>query len=376
MQRTVIDIFSKGNQELFHSAFLAWLMDARGEHGMGDGFLRELVSLLGERSGITLEMPTSYRIATEHRVSRGRLDIIVLAEGDDGSQAKGLVFENKTKAFGEASQLDKYSAEGFAVCAVALLPETLSRDVRSRYPVITYAEIADLIRRRELKAMDHYHFLMAEYARFIEFETEAFDALRSFVKGEDSPESLRKRWGRLFSQRTLTDNDVRTLNYFYYHLLIEWIESVEPDLILGEQGYNDHGANTRWLAEKNKQGPAFMEAILGRGQSDSGRFVLTADLARFLGEPGAGLAPRIEVWLDPTSIIDGLDPEVGLLMLGGWGQGLRRALATTDALAGRLVRRGPRNFHHERIGLTDLPLDRMAGKLRSALKLLGDFREG
>ena len=37
------------NAEIRHSNFLAWLLDPNGNHGMGDKFLREFVSKLGQR---------------------------------------------------------------------------------------------------------------------------------------------------------------------------------------------------------------------------------------------------------------------------------------------------------------------------------------
>lgn len=375
MKRTVIDIFSKGNQELFHSAFLAWLMDANGEHGMGDSFLRDLVRLVNETSGARYVVQSPYRVATEHRISRGRLDIIVLPEAGTAASTRGLVFENKTKAFGQVSQLDAYAAEGFDVCCVALVPETLSRDARAKYPLITYGQVRECIRTWKLEPSNHYHFLIDEYARFIEFESEALGALRRYVTGEGSPDDLRASWREVFAERRYADNDVRTLTYFYYHLLIERIEASESDLVLGEQGYNEHGANTRWIAEKNMQGPPYLEAILARPQSDSGRFVLGADFARYFGGLDVAIAPRLEIWLDPLSVIERKDSELGCMMLGGWGPELRRALSEDPQLSQRFKRRGSRNFHYERIGVDDLVLGKMVERIRAALAMIGDVKE-
>ncbi len=35
--RTIVDILRKGNQELFHSAMVAWLLDPAAEHGYERG---------------------------------------------------------------------------------------------------------------------------------------------------------------------------------------------------------------------------------------------------------------------------------------------------------------------------------------------------
>ena len=38
--KTMIDLFRRGNQELFHSAIVGWLPDSREAHGYGDQFIR------------------------------------------------------------------------------------------------------------------------------------------------------------------------------------------------------------------------------------------------------------------------------------------------------------------------------------------------
>src|SRR5690349_13445615 len=50
MNRTIIDILRKGNQELFHSAMVAWLLDPQGEHAYGAAFLHGFAEAV-ERKG-------------------------------------------------------------------------------------------------------------------------------------------------------------------------------------------------------------------------------------------------------------------------------------------------------------------------------------
>ena len=47
--RTIIDILRKGNQELFHSSMIAWLLDPQAEHGIDDEFLKGFGHLVAER---------------------------------------------------------------------------------------------------------------------------------------------------------------------------------------------------------------------------------------------------------------------------------------------------------------------------------------
>ena len=45
----IFEVLGITNAEIRHSNFLAWLLDPNGNHGMGDKFLREFVSKLGQR---------------------------------------------------------------------------------------------------------------------------------------------------------------------------------------------------------------------------------------------------------------------------------------------------------------------------------------
>jgi hypothetical protein len=42
-ERTIVDILKKGNQEQFHSAMIAWLLDTGGDW-LGLGYLRKTAS--------------------------------------------------------------------------------------------------------------------------------------------------------------------------------------------------------------------------------------------------------------------------------------------------------------------------------------------
>jgi PD-(D/E)XK nuclease superfamily len=94
MSRNVIDIFARGNQELFHSAFLAWLLDRHENHGLGNSFCSRIIGLLRGNSGH--DPDKEYVVATEYRSGRSRFDII-LRPKDPANQVKGLVLENKVK---------------------------------------------------------------------------------------------------------------------------------------------------------------------------------------------------------------------------------------------------------------------------------------
>jgi PD-(D/E)XK nuclease superfamily len=134
MTTNVIDLFSRGNQELFHSAFIAWLLDEHGSHGLSSGFLEAFTAGLPAQIADRLTVPLAVR--TEWRSGGSRFDILLEPRSASPASTpfKGLVLENKIKSFGEAVQLDRYLAQGFDVLVLALLPETLDDTAKRNYP--------------------------------------------------------------------------------------------------------------------------------------------------------------------------------------------------------------------------------------------------
>ncbi len=53
--RTLVDILRKGNQELFHTSIISWLLDPEAEHGFGTTFLNELSELLSKKGHNSLK---------------------------------------------------------------------------------------------------------------------------------------------------------------------------------------------------------------------------------------------------------------------------------------------------------------------------------
>src|SRR5678816_1671896 len=108
MSRNVIDIFAKGNQELFHSAFLAWLMKDDEDHGLGKSFRSRILGRIPEALGY--DANGEYAVHTEFSSGRSRFDIMLRPIGV-ANEKKGLVFENKIKSFGSLLQLEQYKNE-------------------------------------------------------------------------------------------------------------------------------------------------------------------------------------------------------------------------------------------------------------------------
>jgi hypothetical protein len=376
----VIDLFARGNQELFHSAFIGWLLDEHGSHGLGSQFLGEFTASLPAQIAGRLTVPL--RVRTEYPSGGSRFDVLLepLSPSLETAPFKGLVLENKIKSFGNAVQLDKYSAQGFDVLVLALIPETLDDAAKRRYPVVTYSLIHDLLQRLPLDPTNPYHFLIREYRTFLAHTLSTYELIARYCNSDISQTEFMAGVRTALSGSILRDNDIRTYSYYYYYLLAEYIQCSAPDLAFGTRTYVDaerDNENTQWQFEKNMQGAPFMEAIIYR-PCDTPPWKLQTALASIETSKPIQIAPRIEVWLDLNRIVaaaDGPDPVVGSIMLGTWAPELKQALRTLKPYASTLTPRprADRNFHYESLALSDIAFEKIIARIRRALRLIFDY---
>jgi hypothetical protein len=374
MRENLISVLARGNQELFHSAFLAWLLKPTSAHGLGTRFARAVLECLP--TSYSDAISGEYEVRTEFREGHSRFDILVRPV-KPAVGTKGIVFENKVKSFGTHLQLDAYKEQGYNVAVFALLPETLDPDTRARYPIIEYKTLRELISSMPLDSQNGYHFFVVQYVEFLDHALYAFDLIRRFACGALEAPVFLQKIADVVEGADFSDNDVRTFSYFYYHNLAEYLRKQAPDLWFGDAGKQEKEAeaqrvNTRWLFEKNMPGPPFMEAILHRPFDPHSRWTMHPAFAPLYEQRQFQVAPRLEVWLDLKRIAEAQDPhrEVGQIMLGTWSDDLRGMLRDMEPYKSNLKRCGPRNFHREMIQLQELPFDRLAERLRRLLGLL------
>ena len=104
----VFDVLGLDGSEEFHSNYLAWLLDPKGSHGMGDHFLQGFLAASGASGVISSSNRPSTTIRREKHVAldggRGRLDIRILNENANFVCA----VENKVWAPESGNQLAWY----------------------------------------------------------------------------------------------------------------------------------------------------------------------------------------------------------------------------------------------------------------------------
>ena len=370
----VIDLFARGNQELFHSAFIAWLLDEDGSHGLGPRFLREFISKLP--ANIADHLTGSLVVRTEYRRGASRFDILLEPHSASAS-FKGLVLENKIKSFGNAVQLRKYTDQGYDVVILAFLSETLDDAAKKSYPIVKYSDVNDVLQKLlPLDPANHYQFLVQEYHTFLAQTLSSYESIVQYCNGSVSPSDFRAKLNLCLSSSVLRDNDIRTYSYYYYYLLAEYIRQSAPDLVFGTRTYTEaerDKKNTKWEFEKNLQGPPYMEAII-YSPCDTPPWKLHNKLDLITASELVQIAPRIEVWLDLCKIASLNDPNpiVGTLMLGTWSPKLKQTLKTDQYYASKLKPkpRANRNFHCESLSLHDIQFETIVERIRCALQLI------
>ena len=95
----IFEVLGITNAEIRHSNFLAWLLDPNGNHGMGDKFLREFVSKLGQREVV----PENVTVCIVRREWQ-HIDLLVLCQ----KEKYLLCVENKVFSEEHDNQLRRY----------------------------------------------------------------------------------------------------------------------------------------------------------------------------------------------------------------------------------------------------------------------------
>lgn len=213
--------------------------------------------------------------------------------------------------------------------------------------------------------------------------------VRRLAKGE-AFSSPQERWDAERARRLgLRDNDYRTLAHFYYQLLAQYICKHRPDLDLGRTGdyalgARQHGEDeyerakrahsaTRWVLEKNLQGPPFMESIVFTACSGTAPLRLQDRLRQAIAAEGshADVKIRIRLQLDPAAFVGKRDQSPGRLLLGSWAASpaLKAAFQSLPEYA-VLKRVGGRNDHGVKLKRSHLELGRMCDALSGLMNLV------
>lgn len=318
--RTIIDILRKGNQELFHSSMIAWLMDPNksDEHFLEDGVLRGLGKILRAKGKNELdeavESCSIEEIKTEVRSRKSIYDIQI----DLGEGKKKIILENKTKSLGTETQFEKYEHSDSLLVALGLCEISFSPTVADNYPLLIYRDILEVLDGLNVPAND-FGTLTRHYMRFLERELSLLDLIVECYERGDT-----KRHGALretlLKSESWTDNDVRFLNLYF-------LEKFKARL-------NSSGffGNCQWRSSKNMISGTWLAGDLPKP------YALSDDLAALQSANDAKLWVHFE--LQPGVFAKSLDDDAAVIQLRARVEGDKRAfLSRFQEIMGQLHER-------------------------------------
>jgi hypothetical protein len=236
--RTIIDILRKGNQELFHSSIIAWLLDPLAEHGLGTGFLDGFAEVVEQRGNpkmrSALRVASALGVSTETTARKSRYDI-VLRIGPTT-----VVIENKTKNLGDEPQFDKYQGDSFVLVGLGLCDISFSAQVRGKYPALTYADVLSILDRLPRPPASDFAVLLDHYRRFLRRELGLLAEIDLWSETGDVSHAARSA-KIVEGAGTYTNNDKRFLNLYL-------LERLRADLLR-----NRRWSHCRYKTDKNMQ---------------------------------------------------------------------------------------------------------------------------
>jgi hypothetical protein len=387
MPTDLITALARGNQEAFHSAFIAWLLDKNAPHSLGPEVLQGFLRLLG------FTLPSKYTVETEPTDQGRRFDIVITSE-ERPEWGKGLVIENKTKRSVQLEQLQQYQGKGeegeeYTVAALALLwknPDGATPGRLDGFPIVDYWQLREAIREalaRHRSDSNPYHFIIDDYLRYLDDVLRVLDALAKYSWGEIPLEHLKTAFSKWAAHARRNQNDWRVLSQFYFAEFSRYLKDRRPELIFGScDDFTEakKGRNTCWVAEKNMRSRPFVLAQIWDFSEKACRFRLRPELERRSDEAVFFLEVRLDLDLRPEqhpSAEEGSQP-VGKLKLkfenpdGSKNQRLEEALARGSYELSP-PRKGSRTDHGETVRLRDIRFATMADRLKRMMEKVGYF---
>jgi hypothetical protein len=129
-------------REVRHSDFLAFLLDPKGNHGFGDGFLRRFL----KRS---LKTELNYPGPGDFQIERETRHVDILVHNDKHRLA--VIIENKIDSEEHDNQLQRYWNEtrnlypGYLVYGIYLTPEGEKPEGSAEYVSFSYSDVGELV---------------------------------------------------------------------------------------------------------------------------------------------------------------------------------------------------------------------------------------
>ena len=194
---SVWQYLAPADRETFVSGTICWLMDPKGDHGLGN----RLLSIMLEKLELLANTNSELTIRPEVTAGRDKRFDICVYENDNLI----AVFEVKCKTSGSRDQIKKigkYAEQTQTRLGRIAFDEwnfpDLNEDERTDYPLITFAKLADEISRQ---TSTEEHPFVSSFAYHLKQEAEFFQKLRDFFIEETEAEPPKLPTIHRFSDR-------------------------------------------------------------------------------------------------------------------------------------------------------------------------------
>ena len=225
---SVWQYLAPADRETFVSGTICWLMDPKGDHGLGN----QLLSVLLEKLELSANTNSELTIRPEVTEGRDKRFDICVYENDNLI----AVFEVKCKTSGSREQIENYAQTQIRLGRIAFdewnFPD-LSEDNRTNYPLITFAKLAEIL--SQISSTENNPFVFS-FATHLRQEAEFFQKLRGFFIEETEEKPPQLPTVHRFSERFC--------NQLFWH----WFK---------EQSWEKNRLNTEWTTRSEYSGVWF-----------------------------------------------------------------------------------------------------------------------
>lgn len=214
-----------------------------------------------------------------------------------------------------------------------------------------------------------YKILIDDYCNYLEAITSIFENLDSYCSDKISYDELENNYKKFREIIPENENDKRFLQLFFYHNFSNYLKEKCRELVFGTEWY-DKGDATKWISEKNMQGPSFMESLIYKAKLIEPNIRLKRDLFELYNKVNFTIAPRFQVWISMDNLIKGECHTIGEFLIGTWTKELHDFLQANSPYKNVFRRKGSRNFHSESFTVKDLKYEILGKKLKEKLEIL------
>ncbi len=132
-----------------------------------------------------------------------------------------FVLENKTKSIGDIPQFKKYDSSNTFLIALGFSDVSFSSEVTSKYPLIIYKDILNILNQIAIKKDNEYSILTEHYRAYLERELSIIDDIVACYK-ENQIDIHNKLNNTISTTDCYTSNDFRFLNLYYIEKLKDY----------------------------------------------------------------------------------------------------------------------------------------------------------